>query len=47
MDASKFYKIDRGHISHCCNGKQKNAGKLPDGTKLKWMFYDEYLKLNK
>ena len=47
MDASKFYKIDRGHISHCCNGKQKTAGKLPDGTKLKWMFYDEYLKLNK
>lgn len=27
-----------------CKGKEKSAGKLPDGTPLRWMYYDEYLK---
>jgi len=31
------------HVSKCCNGKEKSAGKLKDGTKLKWMYYEEYI----
>lgn len=34
------------HIVDCCKHKRKYAGKLPDGTKLKWMYYDDYLKAN-
>ena len=30
-------------ISHVCKGKRKHAGKLPDGTKLKWTFYEGHL----
>lgn len=34
-------------ISKCCNGKAKSAGKHPiTGEKLRWMYYDEYLKLD-
>lgn len=34
-----------GHISDCCHGKRKYAGKHPEtGEKLVWMYYDEYLK---
>lgn len=47
-DASKYYNIEksRSHISAFCN-KRKNfnyIGKLEDGTKLTWMYYDEYLE---
>lgn len=31
-------------ISQCCLNNRKSAGKLPNGTKLTWMYYDEYLK---
>lgn len=31
------------HISDCCKGKRKSSGKLADGTKLTWMYYDEYI----
>ena len=35
------------NISRCCNGKRNTAGKHPvTGEKLKWMYYEEYLKLN-
>ena len=46
-EASEFYKIDGGHISKCCKGKQKTCGKLTDGTRMQWMYYEDYLKLNK
>ena len=29
----------------CCRGKRKSCGKLDDGTKLVWMFYNDYIKL--
>ena len=38
-EAGKKYNTGR-HISSCCTGKRKYAGKLEDGTKLQW----EYLK---
>lgn len=32
-------------IQKCCNCKQKTYGKLPDGTPLQWMYYEDFLKL--
>ena len=43
LEASKKYNSTI--ISQCCQGKKKSAGKLFNGTKLKWMYYDEYIKL--
>ena len=51
-EAAKYYNIEnlRSHISSFCNGNKKNfkyIGKLSDGTKLQWMYYEDYIKLNK
>ena len=57
-DGGTFYKIDTSGINNCCNKKRNYAGKLSDGTKLKWKYisdltleeytsYDIYHKLNK
>lgn len=47
-EAAKYYNIEnlRSHISCWCNGNKKfnYLGKLPDGTKLVWMYYDNYIK---
>lgn len=38
-------KVDSG-VSKCCHGKQATAGKHPiTGEPLRWMFYDDYLKI--
>jgi len=34
------YNIAQGKISMVCTGKRKHAGRLPDGTKLKWEYAD-------
>ena len=34
-------------IIKCCKGKRNLSGKSEEGEPLKWMFYDEYLKLIK
>ena len=44
--ASKFYNIDNSSITKCCKYKQKTAGKLEDGTRLKWMYYEDYIEQN-
>lgn len=48
-DAAEYYGISRGsHITDVCKGKAKSSGKHPDTKeKLKWMYYDEYIKINK
>lgn len=38
MLAGKELGIDNSTISKCCKGKNKTAGKLPDGTKLHWEY---------
>lgn len=38
------YKTDNPSITNCCRGKRKSAGKLPDGTKLVWQYYEDYIK---
>lgn len=42
-EASQKYKVHRPNIIKCCNNERNFCGKLEDGTKLKWMYYDEYL----
>ena len=44
--AENKYGVNHSHISACCRRKQKTAGKLPSGTKLQWMYYEDYLKLD-
>jgi len=44
-EASEKYNVPAQYISKCCCGRSKSAGNLPDGTKLRWMYYDEYLKI--
>lgn len=45
QDAKKIYP-QAGHISECCTKKYKASGALKDGTRLQWMYYDDYLKEN-
>lgn len=46
-EAGKFYGMGKSnHISDVCKGKRKTLGKTSDGTPLKWMYYEDYLKLN-
>lgn len=39
-----YYGADAESVGCCCNHRYNYSGKLPNGTKLTWMFYDEYLK---
>ena len=41
-EASNYYNVAKGSISHCCKGKLKSAGKLSDGTKLQWKYLENY-----
>lgn len=44
-EAAEYYNIKSDRIYQCCVGKNKTGGKLPDRTPLKWMYYEDYLKL--
>lgn len=46
-EASIKYNINHGDISACCKGKFNFIGKLDNGTKLVWRYYDDYMKLTK
>ena len=41
-DASDWYKVAKSSISLCCKEKYKYAGKLSDGTPLKWEYVKDY-----
>lgn len=44
-EAAIHYNIvSSSDILYCCKGKFKHAGRLEDGSRLRWMFYDEYIK---
>ena len=43
---SEFYNCDSSGVTKCCKNKLKSCGKLKDGTPLKWMYYEDYLKLH-
>jgi hypothetical protein len=38
--AGEYYGINYKYISECCLGKRKTGGKLADGTKLMWTYYN-------
>ena len=41
-------KTQGSHITSCCRGERKSSGKLEDGTKLVWRYFDgETLERNK
>ena len=42
-DASKKYNISESGIRGCCNFKYSSYGKLEDGTRLQWFYYDYYI----
>lgn len=39
-------KYNTYNISACCNGQRNSSGKLQDGTKLQWMYLDNYIEQN-
>ena len=42
-NAANKYILKTSYISRCCRYKRNYTGKLLDGTKLVWMFYNEYI----
>ena len=46
INATKDTGINSSSILRCCKGRNGFAGKLSDGTKLHWMYYEDYLKQN-
>lgn len=42
-EASVKYDLTVSNISRCCRHRRPSAGNLSDGTKLIWMYYDEYI----
>lgn len=42
-EGAEYYNCTRSHIISCCKGNRKSCGKLPDGTKLVWMYLEEFL----
>jgi hypothetical protein len=44
MEASRFYHIVETGIRKCCKGDIKTSGKLKNGTRLQWKYYDDYIK---
>lgn len=43
-EAERITGVNDSHISEVCRGKRKSAGKLPDGTKLKWRYVKDLPK---
>lgn len=44
-DGANYYDFHPMGITSQLKGKNKTAGKLPDGTPLKWMYYSDFLNL--
>lgn len=43
-EGAEYYNIQsKSHLGQCCQGKRKSCGKLPDGTKLVWIYLDDFL----
>ena len=43
--AAKKYGVGSSAINNACLGKSKSSGQLSDGTRLQWMYYEDFLKL--
>jgi len=42
-EAAEYYGVHPNGVRMCCRGERKYAGKLPDGTELKWIYIDDRL----
>lgn len=42
--AHNFYGSNSNQIIKCCRGSAYYAGTLPNGTKLQWMYYEDYIQ---
>ena len=40
-EGAKKYNTNLAHVISCCRGKLQSSGKLEDGTKLRWAYYEE------
>ena len=38
-------KYNINHVASCCLGKRKSSGKINGNIPLKWMYYEDYIKL--
>lgn len=45
MEASRKYNISDGGIRLCCQGKLNTSGRLEDGTSLRWVYWEDYIKM--
>lgn len=45
-DAENKYNVHLENIIKCCKGKYGFAGRLEDGTQLKWKYYIDYIKMS-
>ena len=45
-DAAKKYQCSEANISKCCTGERNYCGKLEDGTKIQWSYYEENKEYN-
>lgn len=44
-EAVNYYNLGgTSNLSKCCRGIYKSYGKLSDGTKLRWIYYEDYIK---
>lgn len=43
LDGANFYNVNAKTVIGACSGKRKIGGVLPDGTRLVWMYYEDYL----
>lgn len=41
IEAAAHYKCNKSGITQCCVNKRKTCGKLNDGTRLKWAYYEK------
>lgn len=47
LEAKDYFDMSSSaHIINCCKGKRKSAGKDFNGKPLRWMYYNDYIKLN-
>jgi group I intron endonuclease len=44
--ASEKMNANKSKVCMCCRGERKSSGKLDDGTPLRWMYYEDYVKLD-
>ena len=46
-NASEWCGVSKDCIYSCCRGRTKTSGKNPEtGERLKWMYYDDFIKLS-